>query len=115
MRKIDYDGRVFKGIENYHDGDLNPDTRFYYRQEKNIVWGEITGGNVADGSLLAVVRDDGSLDMSWHYVNKNGALFRGSCYSTPEVLQDGRLRLHETWQIDGGEAGRSVIEEIAKK
>lgn len=114
MAKINYDGRVFKGVENYHDGDLNPDTRFHYHQKGDVVWGEVIGGDVACGSLLAAVREDGSLDMSWHYVNTKGKLIRGLCHSIPEVLSDGRLRLLEEWLIDGGEAGRSAIEEISR-
>jgi hypothetical protein len=114
MPTFDYDGKVFRGIENYHDGDLNSETRFFYHQDGDLVWGETKGGAVAAGSFLAVSRSDGSLEMSWHYVNLNGELIRGSCRSTPEPLPDGRLRLHEDWQIDGGEAGRSIIEEVAE-
>ena len=39
---------------------------------------------------------------------------RDSCRSVPEVLADGRLRLHETWSwTEGGEgAGTSTVEEM---
>lgn len=39
----------------------------------------------------------------------------GRCHSVPEVLADGRIRLHEQWQWTSGNQskGESVIEEIA--
>ena len=38
----------------------------------------------------------------------------GRCASTPEVLADGRLRLHERWQwtCGGEEEGESTVEEV---
>jgi len=112
LSELSYHNRIFKGIENYDDGDLNPDTRFVYHQSGRVVYGDIVGGRVAHGSLLAIVGEDNSLDMVWHYANYNGEIVRGTCKSTPTVLTDGRLRLDEKWQIDGGEAGESAIEEI---
>ncbi|MFN7927544.1 MAG: n-acetylglutamate synthase, partial [Blastocatellia bacterium] len=44
----------------------------------------------------------------------DGELMTGICISTPEVLTDGRLRLHESWQWTCGEraSGESIVEEI---
>jgi len=38
----------------------------------------------------------------------------GKCYSTPEVLVDGRIRLHEMWEWTSGDysKGQSIVEEI---
>lgn len=111
---FNYDGRVFKGVENYDDGDLLPDTRFYYHQKDDAVWATIEGGRVKIGTLIAGVQDDGSLVMVWQYLNIDNEFVSGTCYSKPEILSDGRYRLHEQWRVHGpdGIEGTSVIEEI---
>ena len=52
--------------------------------------------------------------MRYQYVNEKGEIMTGRCHSIPELLPDGRLRLHETWQWTSGHhsAGKSVVEEI---
>lgn len=111
---IHYDNRVFWGVENYEEGDLNHDTRFFYHQRENVVWGTIEGGGVVFGTLLARVEADGSLDMRWQFVNRAGVLRAGTCRSRLEVLPDGRYRLHESWrETEGGDqVGTSAVEEI---
>jgi hypothetical protein len=39
----------------------------------------------------------------------------GRCVSTPEILNDGRLRLHEKWHWTCSDfsEGESIVEEIA--
>jgi hypothetical protein len=38
----------------------------------------------------------------------------GKCFSKPEILTNGKIRLHETWQWTSGDlsTGTSIIEEI---
>ena len=52
--------------------------------------------------------------MRYHHVNAAGELMTGVCRSTPELLPDGRVRLHERWQWTSGDgsSGESVIEEV---
>ncbi len=113
MNEFDYNNRTFIGVENYDDGDHTQDTRFHYHQKGNVVWATYEGGGVAIGTLVAKRGDRGVLDMRWTYLNKDGKLSSGACTSTPEVLADGRLRVHESWREDeSGVEGTSVIEEI---
>lgn len=116
MSPIDYNGRRFRGVKNYDSGDLTRETLFEYYQEGLVVWGTFSGGGVLKGVLLARVLDDDSLDMVWQYVNRSGQLVRGTCLSCPQLLPDGRLRLHESWIIECEKqvAGESVIEEIQR-
>ncbi len=113
---FNYDGRVFKGVENYDDGDLLPDTRFYYHQEGDSVWATMTGSGIRIGTLIAAINEDGSLVMSWQYLNKLNEFVSGTCYSRPEILPDGRYRLHEEWNVHGpdGITGTSIIEEVKR-
>ncbi|MCK5127330.1 MAG: n-acetylglutamate synthase [candidate division Zixibacteria bacterium] len=114
-RNFNYDGRIFKGIENYDDGDLVADTRFYYHQTGTTVWGLIKGNGIRIGTLIAAVEDNGSLVMTWQYLSSNNEFVSGTCFSKPEILPDGRYRLHEEWNVHGpdGITGKSVIEEIS--
>jgi hypothetical protein len=114
--QVNLDGRTFLGAVNYDDGDLNQETRFTYHQRGNAVWGEVTGGQVVAGSLVAAVRDDGALDMCWMYINFRAEVVAGVGVSVPDVLPDGRIRLSETWEVtkgpNAGLKGTSVIAEI---
>jgi hypothetical protein len=114
MKRLDYRNRRFVGVVNYDSGDFTIETVFHYRHEHDVVWGTYHGGGVRFGTLIATVGADGSLDMRWQYVNTEGQLKTGMCQSTPEVLSDGRIRLHESWQTtDGPERrGTSVVEEL---
>lgn len=114
MTDFNYDNRYFRGTVNYDDGDLTYDTLFHYRQQGSVVWGTFEGGSIVFGTLLARVEADGRLDMVWQYLNKAGEFHSGTCLSIPELLPDGRYRLHESWQVaDGhGTSGSSVIEEV---
>ena len=112
--KINYDKRVFKPVSNSETGEVSAETRFYYRQEKTYVWAEYFGGEILRGSLVAKVAEDGSLEMRYQHLNKSGELMTGKCFSTPEILPGGKIRLHEKWQWTCGDlsSGESVVEEI---
>ncbi|KAL3954198.1 hypothetical protein ACCO45_012154 [Purpureocillium lilacinum] len=81
--------------------------------------GRVRGGSVVRGSLVAVVvaTQGDSLDMRYHHVNREGQLMTGRCVSRPEVLPDGRLRMHETWRWTSGDesSGESVVEEVREE
>ena len=114
-----YDNRTFRSTSNSATGEVSPATTFRYHQSAahpHIVWAEYSGGSIVRGNLIATVARDGSnaLDMRYHHVNESGELMTGRCRSTPEVLGDGRLRMHERWVwTSGGQGeGESVIEEV---
>lgn len=108
------DGKVFRSVSNSENGEVGPETLFYYHQRGALVWAEYRGGSVVQGQLLAQMDGEGCLDMRYHHLNQNGEFMLGQCRSVPSVLPDGRLRFTETWQwLSGnGSAGTSVIEEL---
>ncbi|HQV75060.1 MAG TPA: n-acetylglutamate synthase, partial [Flavobacteriales bacterium] len=61
-----------------------------------------------------LVDADGCIDMRYHQVNDRGVLMTGTCRSVPEVMPNGKIRFHETWQWTSGDgtAGSSVLEEV---
>jgi len=81
------------------------------------VWAEYSGGVILKGFLLAKVIENDDLDMRYEHINTTGEIMTGLCVSTPEVLPDGRIRLHEKWQWTGGDfsSGESIIEEIIQE
>lgn len=111
MSDIDYEGRVFHAP----DDSPNPDDDHmigYYHQRGDLVWAEFGGGYVVQGRLVGTRRPDGSIDFGYCQVLKGGEIVSGRCVSTPEVLDDGRIRLVEEWRRDTGASGVSYIEEI---
>ncbi|WKN41647.1 n-acetylglutamate synthase [Tunicatimonas pelagia] len=110
---INYNDRVFKPVQNTKNGETSSETTFLYQQNGNILTSEYSGGKIKSGHLIGLVSDDGSIDMRYHQVNEQGELTTGICKSTPELLPNGKLRLHETWQWTSGDQskGSSVLEE----
>lgn len=115
---MNYDGRVFVSVANSGSGEVGSGTRFHYHQVgDDLVWATYSGGAIRFGTLVATVQADGILDMRYQHVNEDGELMTGVCRSVPEVLADGRLRLHEEWRWTSGDgsSGSSVIEEIEEE
>ena len=114
---LNYHKKVFKAVLNAANGDVDGETLFYYQQEGAVVWAEYSGGAVIKGFLIAKVLEDSVLDMRYEHINTAGELMTGKCLSTPEVLPDGRIRLHEKWQWTSGDlsSGESIVEEIIGK
>lgn len=110
-----YHNKRFRPVASTENGEVSGDTIFHYRQNGNIVTAEYAGGSIVRGHLIALVDDNGCLDMHYHQVNDKGELHTGICHSTPEILSDGRIRLHETWQWTSGDgsSGTSIVEEVA--
>ncbi|HVF29779.1 MAG TPA: hypothetical protein VNA22_02365 [Pyrinomonadaceae bacterium] len=112
--QIFYDGRIFKLLDNSASGEVGDGTIFRYYQKDDLVWGEYSGGAIRFGTLIAKAAGDGSLDMRYQHLNTRGELMTGVCHSTPELLPDGRIRLHEKWRWTSGDLsdGESKIEEV---
>jgi len=112
--KIDYEGKTFLSVSNSAAGEVGTETVFHYHQHGHLVWAEYSGGQISSEHLFATRDHEGCLDMAYHHVNKSGKLMAGVCNSTPEILPDSRIRLHEswTWTLGGQGSGESTIEEI---
>jgi hypothetical protein len=112
--QVSYDGRRFSVRVNSANGDCSAETLFHYRQSGSRVWATYEGGAVRFGSLVAVTDASGALDMRYHHVDRGDAFRTGRCYSRPEILENGRIRLHERWQWTNGDAsaGETVVEEL---
>jgi hypothetical protein len=62
---------------------------------------------------LVLVDHAGNIEMRYHQVNDKDELMTGVCISKPEILDNGKIRLHENWEWTSGDKskGTSIIEE----
>lgn len=114
MISIDYNGRRFRTVRNTDNGEVSSETIFRYYQKDQIVWADYSGGDILKGHLIATVDNEGILDMRYHHVNVQNERMTGICRSRPEILESGKLRLHEDWEWTCKDLtrGHSIIEEI---
>lgn len=111
---MDYNGKRFRPVVNSENGETSEETVFVYKQNGNIITSEYSGGKIVTGHLIGLVSGEGAIDMRYHQINSNGQLMTGICKSIPELLANGKIRLHETWQWTSGDgsSGQSVLEEV---
>ncbi|MEL7001820.1 MAG: n-acetylglutamate synthase [Bacteroidota bacterium] len=113
--EINYNKRRFRAIANSPNGEVDGVTFFEYYQEGNVLWGTYRGANILFGTITGLVEANGDIEFSYQHVNIHNEIMTGVCNSTPEIMKDGRIRLHEKWQwtCKDKSNGESVIEEIA--
>ncbi|WP_339870137.1 n-acetylglutamate synthase [uncultured Algoriphagus sp.] len=114
MNPINYNNRAFRAVQNTENGETSAETVFHYHQEGTILTAEYSGGKILKGHLIGLVDEAGNITMRYHQVNSAGELMTGICHSKPEILENGKIRLHETWEWTSGDRskGKSVVEEI---
>lgn len=110
---INYNNRIFRPISNSENGEISSETEFLYKQAGNILTSEYSGGTIIKGHLIAIVDELGNIDMRYHQINEKGELMTGICISKPEILENGKIRLHESWAWTSGDKskGQSIIQE----
>ena len=110
---VNYNNKVFKPVSNSENGESSAETIFHYKQNGNLLTAEYSGGKIIYGHLIGLVDYEGNIDMRYHQVNIHGEMMAGICQSTPEILENGKIRLHEKWQWTSGDhsSGESIVEE----
>ncbi|MCP9766668.1 n-acetylglutamate synthase [Lacihabitans sp. LS3-19] len=111
---IDYNQKKFKPVTNTENGDTSSETIFEYFQNRNTLTSEYSGGKIIAGHLIGIVDELGNIDMRYHHINIEGEIMTGICKSMPEILPNGKIRLHEKWQWTSGDCseGESILEEV---
>ena len=109
-----YGGRLFRPVETQGNSQTGSDTIFKYEQKGDLLTGKYSGGDILYGHLIGSVDDRGKINMRYHHMTVDGILMTGKCRSRPEILDNGKIRLHERWQWTCGDfsKGRSTLEEI---
>ncbi|MEN2280633.1 n-acetylglutamate synthase [Algoriphagus sp. SE2] len=111
---INYNNKTFRPYSNSTNSETSSETIFSYKQTSNILSCKYAGGKIIEGHLIGLVNDKGEIDMSYHQINTSGELMTGICKSIPEIMENGKIRLHESWQWTSGDKskGESILEEI---
>lgn len=111
---INYHDKVFRPVQNSENGETSAETIFRYVQKGNILTSSYEGGKILSGQLIGLVDEEGVIEMRYHQVNTANELMTGICGSIPEILPNGKIRLHETWQWTSGDLskGNSILEEL---
>ena len=112
--QINYNDKKFRAVANSENGETSAETIFEYHQDGKILTASYNGGKIVKGHLMGLVDEQGNIDMVYHQVNTEGRLMTGKCHSKPEIMENGKIRLHETWEWTSGDfsKGTSVIEEL---
>jgi hypothetical protein len=110
---MNYNDKKFRPISNSDNGETSGDTIFHYKQVGQVLTAEYSGGKIKYGHLVGLVDTNGNIDMRYHQINEKDELMTGVCQSKPEMLENGKIRLHETWEWTSGDQskGQSIIEE----
>jgi len=111
---MNYNNKIFKAVQNSENGETSAETIFKYQQEGEILTSEYSGGQIKKGHLIGLVDQLGNIEMRYHQINTKGELMTGICFSKPEIMQNGKVRLHETWEWTSGDKskGNSILEEV---
>lgn len=109
-----YHNKIFRPLQNSANGETSAQTTFVYRQEGSIISANYAGGQIIKGQLLGWVDEAGNIEMRYQQINAQGQLRTGKCFSKPEILENGKIRLHESWEwtSEPYSKGTSIIEEI---
>ncbi len=114
---INYHNRRFKVMSNSDNGELDTSLIFRYEQYGKILLCRYSGGAVVQGQILGSVSPECIISLVYQQVNTGGDIKTGKCTSIPEILEDGRIRLKESWQWTNGDLskGESVLEELLEE
>jgi hypothetical protein len=109
---MNYNNKKFKPIQNSKNGETTEETIFEYRQIDNILTSEYKGGKILKGHLIGLVDKNGNIEMRYHQINEKGE--SGICHSKPELAENGKIRLYESWKWTSGDmsSGKSILEEL---
>lgn len=111
---MNFNDKTFRLVSTTENGETSAETMFHYKQTGNILTCEYSGGKILHGHLIGLVDEAGNINMRYHQVNSLGVMMTGICQSKPEILENGKIRLQETWEwtCGDGSKGLSVLEEV---
>ena len=115
MEKINYNNRKFRVIGNSNVKDIGSQTIFEFCQNGDLIFGRYHGGEVKKGSFIAVMHGNGSMEKKFQHLNQRGNLVSGSGIASPEILNNGSVRLKESWEFEPEVSGSTIMEELPDK
>ena len=112
--KINYNDRLFRPVSNSDNAEISSETLFHYMQTGNMLTSTYKGGTIMLGQLIGLVNENSEIEMRYQQINDKGQFMTGLCHAVPEVMENGKIRLHEKWQWTSGDHsfGSSILEEV---
>lgn len=111
-KPVSMDGRVMRGVETSGDGEVGAETRFRFEQDDDLIHARYEGGSVRLGHLVGTTTGT-ALSFRYAQVSVDGETATGRSEDRIALLEDGRVRLYETWAWDSKPgSGTSVLEEV---
>jgi hypothetical protein len=109
---VNYEGKYFRKVGT--DGGEADTPLAQYHQDGDLVWAQFSGGDVRRGALSGTCSSEGVIRFAYSMVLTEGDIISGVSTNTPQILDDGRIRLHEQWERYGEHAdtGVSYLEEV---
>ena len=114
MPNLNYNNKKFRVISSSENSEIGSKMIFNYKQNNSVLQCNYSGESILAGNLLGKVLYKGEIQMSYHQINNSYELQSGTCLSIPEIMPNGKIRLHETWQWTSGDksTGTSILEEL---
>lgn len=114
LNLMNYNNKKFKAVSNSQTGEVDRNTIFHYYQKDNILWGTYAGEQIQFGTITGIVHAEGHISFAYQHVNQHNEIMTGTCESIPELTEDGKIRLYESWiwTCKDRSSGESIIEEL---
>ena len=92
---INYNGKKFKIISTSDNSELDTEFVFEYVQRGKVLQCTYSSNSIQAGNILGTVDESGNISLVYHQINRKGEIKTGTCYSKPELLPNGKIRLYE--------------------
>ncbi|TMU55988.1 hypothetical protein [Flagellimonas algicola] len=113
MNSFDLDNVQMNVVQTAANGVVNHETIFSFSQQDVQVQASYSGGNIAKGFLIGVLKKE-ILNFSYCQLQTDGILDNGSSKAQLSITAEGKLRLteHFDWKSRPGEIGINVFEQL---
>ncbi|QXP59450.1 n-acetylglutamate synthase [Olleya sp. HaHaR_3_96] len=94
---MNYHNKNFNPVTNSDHAETSAETVFKYKQNEPILTAKYSDEQIVEGHLIGIVDQKECIDMRYNQINVKGELMTSVCQSKPEVMANGKIRLHENW------------------
>ncbi len=110
---LNFNNKTFLLVDNSHQGTVNKETKFEYKQDGNLVTADYYGGTIKYGKIIAKLEAD-KLMMLYQCLTNEGELKAGKAMAKISINENEKIQLFLNWEWwnKPGEKGTSEYVEI---